>query len=187
MRSCLRCGSRLDALVRADAQFCSTRCRVAAHRTRLPAELVARDRWVRFAKDKRPLTVTGSAASSTDSTTWSSYSDAQSSSAGVGLGFVLNGDGVICVDLDHCLDSRGRLADWAVPVMALLKGTYTEVSPSGRGLHVWALGDVDHARSVRHDDGGIEVYGDVRYLTVTGRRWRNAPTTLAHLDVSGVA
>ena len=35
------------------------------------------------------------------------------SKAGVGVGYVLaEGDGIVCIDLDHCLDD-GKLAPWA--------------------------------------------------------------------------
>ena len=47
---------------------------------------------------------TGHWISVTDSQALSTYSEAKSSEDGDGLGFVLNGDGIICIDLDHCYD-----------------------------------------------------------------------------------
>jgi len=57
---------------------------------------------------KRPVTVDGRPASSTDSTTWTTYEAARASTIDDGLGFVL-GDGVGGIDLDHVIDDHGRL------------------------------------------------------------------------------
>lgn len=146
--------------------------------------MTSRDRWVRRSARKAPLTVRGRYASSTNEATWCSYRDAVRSRVGVGLGFVLNGDGIVCIDLDHCLDSQGRVAAWAQAVLDALPATYVEVSPSGDGLHVFGLASVTRGRHVRLDGGRVEVYGTGRYLTITGRRFAGAPARLA--DISAV-
>ena len=180
-RTCGRCGDRLGFEVRADARYCSTRCRVAAHRAakKLPKALTSRPRWVRH-RDKVPLTADGKPASSTDQATWTSYVDAAASPAGDGLGFVLNGDGLACLDLDHALED-GQLVPWAAEVLAQIPPTYVEVSPSGEGLHVWGTAKVHVFGKVR-DGRNLEFYTNRRYLTVTGRRWADAPDTFADLD-----
>lgn len=132
---------------------------------------------MRRAQDKRPLTTTGAPASSTDPTTWSDFDEAATSEVGAGLGFVLNGDGIICVDLDHCLDGRGRPTPEVAELLEQLPPTYVEVSPSGDGLHVWGLGDVPRGRRT----AGFEVYGTGRYITITAKRYRHAPASLADL------
>lgn len=174
---------------RADARTCSVRCRVALHRAEkkrvLPLELTTRDRWVRRAGDKRPLTTTGRAASSTDARTWSTYKNAAESVAGVGLGFVLSDvDDVVCIDLDHCLNPlTGRLAPWAASILRDAGATYVEVSPSGDGLHIWGRADVRQGRKIRRPDGtAVEIYGTGRYITVTGRRHGSSPSILADLS-----
>lgn len=179
MTLCARCSSPLQLLARADARFCSSRCRVAAHRA-LPAEqLRLVDRWVRWSPTKVPLTADGRAASSTNSSTWCDFDTAAASKIGAGIGFVLSSvDRIVCVDLDHCLDGRGRLTADAADLLAGAPDTYIEVSPSGTGLHVWGFGDVTAGRVT----GGIEVYGTGRYITVTGRRWNRCGTTFAELD-----
>jgi primase-polymerase (primpol)-like protein len=131
-----------------------------------------------------PLTTGGRAASSTDPATWCSYQEAKTSRIGVGLGFVLNGDGIVCVDLDHCVDARGRVAGWAQRILDELPATYVEVSPSGGGLHVFGYGRVERGRRVRRGDIAVEVYGRGRYIAVTGERHGAAPARLA--DVSEV-
>jgi hypothetical protein len=161
---------------------------MAAHRRRrtVPAELRERARWVRYSARKVPLRVGGGCDSSTDPSSWASFDEAAASPIGVGLGFVLNGDGIVCIDLDHCLEGR-RLASWAREILAALPRTYVEVSPSGSGLHVWGFADVDRAVVVRRDDGGgIELYSTGRYLTVTGDRWSDAPLKFARLETAGM-
>jgi hypothetical protein len=59
-----------------------------------------------------------------------------------------------------------------------MRETYVEVSPSGKGLRLFALGKVDQAS--KHDALGIEVYGDERYLTVTGEPLPGAPEEIRH-------
>lgn len=142
-----------------------------------------RDRWIRYSSTKVPLRVDGSTAKSTDPRTWSTHAEAMSSSAGVGPGFVLNGDGIVCIDLDHCLDGD-HLAAWAAELLAVLPDTYVEVSPSGDGLHIWGTGSLERGRKVRFRDGTVEVYATGRYLTVTGRPFVGSVRTLAPLDAA---
>ena len=77
---------------------------------------------------------TGAWASVTDPTTWSTYEAA--SATGAPLGFVL-GDGVGCIDLDACLDENGIPNEATRTLLAYYEGSYVEISPSGRGLHIW--------------------------------------------------
>ncbi|MCX4774027.1 bifunctional DNA primase/polymerase [Streptomyces sp. NBC_01285] len=145
-------------------------------------ELTTRDRWVRRSSTKVPLTSAGMAASSTDPRTWSSYTETSASTAGVGLGFVLNGDGIVCLDLDHAIRPDGSLTPWAADIVRKAGPTYTEVSPSGKGLHLFGFADVRQGRRIRRSGGyAVEIYGTGRFLTVTGDRFRGAPSTLADL------
>lgn len=170
---------------RSDARFCSGRCRVAAHRekSRVPTELVERDRWVRRSRSKVPLTTRNRAASSTDSATWCSFREARQSKAGVGLGFVLAGDGIACIDLDDCLDGD-TLAPWAQDILDRLPPTWVQISASGRGLHAWGLADVKRGRKLRTHGKKIEIYGDKRYIAITGQTFGDTPRSLA--DISEV-
>lgn len=166
--TCGHCGADFTAArTGRTPRYCSTRCRVAAHRARprIPSELTSRTRWVRHHR-KRPITVEGQAASSTNSATWATYSAVLRSKVGHGIGFVL-GDGIACLDLDHCLVD-GEPDDRAREVLARVPGAYVEVSPSGDGLHVWGLAAEQPGR--RRD--GIESYSVGRYITVTGDVFR---------------
>lgn len=170
--------------VRADARFCSTRCRVAGNRARrrrrYPAALEQRASWVRRDARKVPLAIDGTPASSTDPATWSTLTEASASRAGVGLGFML-GDGIGCIDLDHCFDGS-ELHPWARAVIDANPGTFVEVSQSGDGLHVFGLLDAGPGRRIR-DGRNIEVYSTGRYIAVTGDRFERAPLALAPLEL----
>jgi len=160
---------------RRHARYCSSKCRVAAHRAEPPIELRDRPRWLRHDR-KRPIQPNGAPASSTDPGTWVSYNIAAESDTGDGLGFAL-GDGIACIDLDHCLVD-GVLADWAEPIVRACRGTYMEISPSGDGLHIFGYAEVGKGRR----RGGIEVYDRDRYMTVTMRRYKRAPLVLRDLS-----
>ena len=165
-RVCENCGSAFVG--RADALTCSTRCRVARHRAAsrfAPARMRGCDRWIRHAK-KRPIMPDGASASSTDAATWSSYEDAVAGSVGDGVGFVLNGDGVVCIDLDGCVVD-GRPSEWALRILRLFPGAPVEISMSGNGLHVWGFGP-NVSRVFSLDGQRVEVYADKRYIAVTG-------------------
>jgi len=163
---------------RRDAATCSTRCRVARSRASFPSALTSVDRWIRH-RAKIPLTVRNYPASSTNPATWSPFDVARNSNAGDGLGFVLTGDGIACIDLDHCI-VNGALEPWAQAIIDQCAGTYIEVSMSGTGLHVFGYATVGVGR--RRD--GVEMYDRGRYIAVTGRRWRRCPLVLS--DISSV-
>ncbi|WIA95814.1 hypothetical protein [Curtobacterium sp. MCBA15_004] len=166
MRACEWCGRSIVAKNR-QARFCSSKCRVYAHRNPLPKALTNADRWVRRDARKVPLTTTGTAASSTDAATWSTYAEAAASSTGVGLGFVL-GDGFACIDLDHCLVDGVPTAA-AARFLEAYRGHHVEVSPSGDGLHIWGTAEPGPGTVRTQDDGlHVERYSTGRYITVTG-------------------
>lgn len=181
---CEECGTALSVLARAHARYCSARCRVAASRARkrLPQQLTGTDRWVRHSAAKVPLIAGGGAGSVADSTTWTDYDTARRSRTGVGLGFVLAlTDDIVCVDLDHCLGADGQPADWAAQLLEQAPPTFVEISPSGDGLHIWGTAGFLGGRRLARAGGAVEVYGSGRYITVTGRRYAAAPSTLGDL------
>lgn len=107
------------------------------------AELAKIPAWVLAElPSKRPLSVTGGPASSTDPSTWSTYDDAFAAFVGgVGnaAGFVLNHDmGIVVIDLDHCV-SNGIVEPWAQEIIDRID-SYTELSQSGEGIHIFARG-----------------------------------------------
>ncbi|MFB9248536.1 bifunctional DNA primase/polymerase [Sphaerisporangium melleum] len=144
--------------------------------------MTRRETWVRRTARKVPVTTGHRVASATDRSTWTTYRSACRSSAGVGLGFVLDGSGVVCIDLDHCL-TGGVVAPWAQEILDRLPRTFIEVSASGHGLHIFGRGHIATGRRIRRGDGAaIEVYGDRRYIAITGMRYKSAPPVLADLS-----
>jgi putative DNA primase/helicase len=97
---------------------------------------------------------------------------------------VFNGDGLGGVDLDGCRDPvTGTLTDWATDWVSAF-GSYTEVSPSGTGVKIYALGAPTelnkHVRLMPGDPIGgkapkIEAYNTARYFAVTGDLLPDAP------------
>jgi putative DNA primase/helicase len=116
--------------------------------SRIPAELRALPQWVswRFGSirpngksPKVPINPnTGTCASVTDPTTWADFQTACASVGGNGVGFVLTPDDPYAViDLDECRNSEtGKTHPWVQELVKNLN-SYAEISPSGRGLHIW--------------------------------------------------
>lgn len=121
---------------------------------------------------KHPYSVhTGRRASSTDSRTWGSFEEvlkAYEAGGYGGIGFVFSsGDPYCGVDLDAAVDPEtGEVAGWAERIIEELDG-YTELSPSGSGLHIIAKGRVPTGGNRR---GSVEMYDQGRFFTVTGHR-----------------
>ena len=95
---------------------------------------------------------------------------------GDGVGFVFSThDPYSGIDLDGCRDPEtGEIEPWAEEWIRRCD-SYTEVSPSGAGVHIIVRAKLPPGRRRR---GGIEVYEEGRYFTVTGDRLRNTPTTV---------
>ncbi len=150
----------------------------------IPDELQSRRQWVfwrwwwnekRQKWDKPPLNpCTGGNASPTDCTTWGTFDAAYAAMQrrdGDGLGFVLTADDPYCVvDLDHCRHPEtGALEPWAQAELHRFH-TYTELSPTAGGVHLWMLGTLPPKPdgSYGRKKGPREIYDRERYLTVTG-------------------
>jgi putative DNA primase/helicase len=133
----------------------------------IPAELKAIDQWVGWnyatrngQATKLPFNPrTGGCASSTDPETWASCAAALAmveAGAAAGVGFVpLPANGLTFVDLDDAVDAAGVLAPWAHTIVEALD-TYTEFSPSHRGLRLVARGQKPDTR--RSKRGDVEIY-----------------------------
>jgi primase-polymerase (primpol)-like protein len=143
----------------------------------IPEELKIRSQWVnwRYAWDGKKWTKhpynprTGRRASSTDLLTWSPFADVlKAYEAGLycGVGFVFcSGDPYTGIDLDGCRDSEsGEIELWAAQIVRAFD-TYTEVSPSGEGVHIIVKGELPGRGGKRKY---IEMYDMKRFFTVTG-------------------
>lgn len=161
-------------------RFCGQTCRKRASRAaREPwSELVAATpgRWTRAdmfgndTKGKRPKQVNGRWASSTDSSTWSNFDDVQT---GPGVGFgVMVGNGVGVHDLDGALTESGDVEPWAQEVLAGIQEPvlFTEVSVSGRGVHVF----VKAGERRGSNSAGVEFYSRDRFVRTTLQPFKGA-------------
>lgn len=158
----------------------------------IPEELRAREQWVLWKFEERggkrtkvPLFAPDSRirASSTNPETWSSFIDAQDyfefgypEGEADGIGFVFTREaGIVGIDFDHCRNPKTGEWDANVLKLALAVGSYTEISPSGDGLHVFTFGSIPGNRNRR---GNVEIYEHGRYFTVTGNHLDGTPTTV---------
>jgi P4 family phage/plasmid primase-like protien len=154
----------------------------------IPEALKAPPQWVLWKEIERdgdptkmPLQPNGNPASSTDSTTWSDFETVRSafeSGGFAGIGFVFAEGPFVGVDLDDCFE-EGALTGGALDVVDRLD-SYTEVSPSGTGLHVICRGFLTDMGNRTGDVDGmkeLEIYEDGRYFTFTGEHLEGTPGT----------
>lgn len=160
----------------------------------LPHELRSLTQWVTWRSEippgsdkptKVPYSVFGGKSLSTDASTWGSFEMACTFAAkhGMsGIGFNLREGGeYTCIDLDdpYGLNPDGspkhkdpaKVAALQQLVQQRFGNTYQEISPSGKGLHIWCKGTAPTGRR----RNGIEMYSSERYMTMTGDVFVNAP------------
>ena len=166
------------------------------------AILTREPRWVVWryettSPDKKPTKVpycpadTSRKASSTDATTWTDLETALSvytRATGYfnGIMLALTGFPLVAFDLDDCIINGGELLPFAQQLLAKCGDTYIELTPSGTGLRVIGTGDgppIDNKYPVS-DGMSCEIYRKPagRFITVTGKRFNDAPDVLADLN-----
>jgi len=92
-----------------------------------------------------------------------------------GLGFVLTENDPICgTDIDGCRNPEtGELTPLAQDVVALLS-SYTEISPSKTGLHIFTLASLP-GQGMKT---AIEMYDQGRFFTITTHHLQETPTAI---------
>ena len=150
----------------------------------IPAALRALPNWVCWGWAEKPLKMpinplTGCGAKAGHPETWGTFEQAfrhveLGTCKGVGFEFV-DGGGLVGVDLDHCLDRSSEKATSPFACEAIRTfHSYTEVSPSGSGLHIICRGKLPGPGIHRKK---IEMYDSGRFFTVTGKQF--SPDSLA--------
>jgi predicted P-loop ATPase len=97
---------------------------------------------------------------------------------GIGFAF-LPGDGLIGIDVDNAIDPEtGEVSERCLQIIQDC-ASYTEYSPSGRGVHIIVAGQT---QTFKDNAIGVEVFCGRQFFTCTGKRW---PDTVA--DVQPIA
>ena len=140
----------------------------------LPEQLKALNTWVVVKEgSKIPMDAkTGRPASVSNSNTWSDFETAEkavSEGSFANLGFVFNNNGFVGIDIDDGFDKDGFLTPETVEIIERCK-SYTEISRSGRGVHIILAGDLPF--SGRNNQKHKEIYKDGRYFILTGKTFR---------------
>jgi hypothetical protein len=134
----------------------------------------AEKRWVNWRyvmKDgketKVPYQVNGRRADSTDPSTWSTYDEVARVSDKVSIVFASD-ERLLGIDIDHVIED-GVVRD-DIQRFVDVADTYTEISPSGTGLHLY-LAVTERLALVKHKKAPYEFYTSKRFFTVTGNEF----------------
>ncbi len=158
---------------------------------KIPEEMKAYPQWCISGQDKAPmLPIRGGDGyynASPVSGPWLTFDEATEVAMldGLGIGFIINStDPYCCIDLD-VKDANSIKPDGSkyTPVEwtsfeqlaryeKIIKAypSYAEISPSGKGVHVWVHGAI--GEGVKRD--GVEVYSQNRFIRFTGWAFREA-------------
>jgi hypothetical protein len=163
----------------------------------IPPELTKVKRWVvwkwmwkddKGKWDKPPVDPkTGAEIDQTDPKNWMTFQQARRAARkhGDGIGPALgpkdNRLGIVGIDLDGCIDADGNLNAEAREIVDRFD-SYTERTPSGKGLRILIWGDKPGPRCRTKRRPGIEIYQSDRYFTVTGRHLEGTPTRIHRRD-----
>lgn len=133
----------------------------------------AEKRWVNWRRVERdgritkvPFQPDGTPADTTNPATWHTLPAVCAPRGFNGFGFVF-ADDVLGIDLDDVLDEAGNIIDPASAALVAAANSYTEVTPSKRGLHVFLVLD-EPLKLIRNRSSRYECYTHNRYFTMTG-------------------
>ena len=141
---------------------------------KIPAEMKKRKQWVYWRAEEKapgekpakiPYMNQTHRAKPNDSITWQEIKKLENwqETGMTGIGFVLSeSDPYTIIDLDKCVVD-GQWNDFAEKTVKAFD-SYTELSPSGTGLHIIIKGKTEKA--VKTDK--IEIYYSKRYMAMTG-------------------
>ena len=144
----------------------------------IPLEMRMMKQWVVWSKQQRPNGKTrkmplnplkGCAAKVDDPSTWATFEEALQTFQVFhmdGLGFVFTPeDPFVGIDFDHCRNTESGEIDPGIQDIVTRINSYTEVSPSGSGLHIIAKGVLPEGG--RRNEK-MEMYDRSRFFTMTG-------------------
>jgi primase-polymerase (primpol)-like protein len=150
---------------------------------KIPLELKVRPQWVVWRQEEREGKLTKAPyrpqnpkkkADTTAPDTWGTFEQAlrvAQTEGFHGIGYVFSVEDPYCgVDLDHCRNPEtGEIGEWAWEIIRRLN-SYSEISPSGTGVHILIKGTVPPGGNSKGLPGGgkVEMYSQGRYFTMTG-------------------
>jgi hypothetical protein len=176
----------------------------------IPPQLKELPNWIHWRREKTEsgrdtkvpyIPGTSRHASSDDSSTWTTFEKATESvtiSSDKGLGIAVNGAlveaGIVGFDLDGCYNPEtGEPNSWAKEILDATN-SYTEITPSGNGLRIWARGKLPEGASNRvlkldpssgfGDKVQIEIFAKKGYLTVTGDAYFEGAGNIETRDIA---
>ena len=137
----------------------------------IPEELKALNQWVCcWDGSKIPMKAyERKGASSVDPTTWSPFAVAEMQvNAGIydHIGFVFADNGIVGIDIDTGFEDR-LMTPLCADIIKVCK-SYTEVSRSGRGVHIFIRGVLPFPG--KNNMEGVEIYQTGRYFITTGKQ-----------------
>jgi primase-polymerase (primpol)-like protein len=150
---------------------------------RVPPELLEYKQWVLWRRAENNGRVTrvpispwsGKAAACDKRQTWGTYRHVLYALRRFpcdGIGFVFTDADPFCgIDLDQCRAVNGTITSDVLEMIRLF-GSYTELSPSGTGVHILIKAKLP---GKGRRTGKIEIYDTGRYFTVTGKHVSGTP------------
>jgi hypothetical protein len=153
----------------------------------IPQTLKQLPRWILWKLETRdgtetkvPYRIDGVRASTTNPNDWTDFATAVSAfdpGKHNGLGFVLRkDDNIVCIDLDNCIGDDGKICDKANYIVRIMN-SWTEISQSGKGLHIFIRGSktTDKSKATPDEFKSLEVYDSARYIALTGNHLPGTP------------
>lgn len=120
--------------------------------------------------------ITKRKASSTNQADWGTYEEAIASSPNIGIVFTPSCT-LLGIDIDHCLDKGTHTINHPsaelIAQLIIEADTYTEISPSGTGLHLF-LSLTSSLSLIANRHGNFEAYTEGRYFTTTNIPYKEA-------------
>ena len=155
----------------------------------IPEELTRLNQWVAWREFKTnnktkkiPINPnSGQPAKVNEPSTWGCYEDAVKCCQNGdfnGIGFVFTKtDPFVGIDLDDCFIDETLSPETEELIKKI--GSYTEISPSGQGLHTFIKGKLPGG-GIR--EGKMEIYDTARFFTVTGDKLPGTPRDIKDGD-----
>ena len=168
---------------------------ITSNYSNIPDELKNLNQWVvwkleirdeRLTKVPYQADLPQSKASSTNPKTWTSFKNAffafENEKIFSGIGFVFSKDDpYIGIDFDKCIDPSTNLIYPSIEQNIVSLGSYTEISQSGKGIHVIGKGLNPDPAGKGSKKSNFEMYSYGRYFTMTGNIYQDFSSVINNI------